>query len=112
MTGPRTNIEAIGLVAGFGLWSLAFVALYAVHGYACGSGAPPGDPTARAAMVALFAAFLVAHGWLAWWFARRWKQSGEGPVRFIRLASLVLAIAAAGTTIWTGLPVLTLSICA
>jgi len=112
MSAARTNAEALGLVAGFGLWSLAFVTLYGVHGYACGSGAGPGDTIVRIVLIALLGAFLAAHAWLAGLLARRWKRSGEGPVRFIRLASLVLAIAAAGTTIWTGIPVLTLSICA
>ncbi len=112
MSVPRTNAEALGLIAGFGLWSLAFVVMYGIHGYACGPSAAPGHAIVRVALVASLGAFLGAHAWLVWWFARRWKQSEEGPVRFIRFASLVLAIAAAATTLWTGIPVLTLSICA
>jgi hypothetical protein len=105
--------EPLGLVAPFALWALAFVLLYAGHGLACGIGVRPGhfDLETRWALTALLVTFLVAHGGLAWWFWRRLRVAEEPPLQFIRRAAFTLAVAAMATTFWTGLPVLTLSIC-
>lgn len=53
---------------------------------------------------------LVAHVALIVWFHRRWRSGGDR-LRFVRLASFVLAVASLGATIWTGIPILTLSLC-
>ena len=113
MITPRTNKEALGLVAGFGLWSLAFVVLYGGHGLACGVGVRPGhyDDLTRAILTVTFAAFIAAHVGLAWWLWHRFRSAPEGPVRLVRLVSLVLALAALGATAWTLFPVTVLTIC-
>lgn len=113
MTEPRTNLEALGLVAGFGIWSLGFVLLYGAHGLACGLGVRPGegDGITRAALILIYAAHIAAHLGLIRWFDRRRRKADPGPVRLIRTAALTLAVASLGATIWTGFPVLTLSIC-
>ena len=95
--------ETLGLIAGFGLWSLAFVALYGLHGLGCGIGIAPGG--LRAALVLLLGLFLAGHVVLAAWLMRVIHD------RFLRAASLVLAVGAGATTLWTGIPVALLSIC-
>jgi hypothetical protein len=110
---PRpTNREASGLVAGFALWSLAFVVLYGGHGFACSIDVRPGAGAslARWLLIGAWAALIVAHLALVAWFARR-LRGAEGSVLFVRRVSLVLAVAALGATLWTGLPVATLSLC-
>lgn len=108
------NAEPLGLVAGFALWSLAFVVLYGGHGFACGVGVRPGhyDGVARAALGLVLLLFVAAHVWLAWWFWRRLERAGERTIRFLRLASLTLAIGALITTVWTLFPVVALTLCA
>lgn len=108
MRAPRTA-EALGLLAGFLLWGLAFVTLYAVHGFACSTGMQ--DSVTRTALIALFLGFVAAHIWLAWHYWLRLRPALEPPLALVRLISFVLALAALATTVWTGSPVLLLSIC-
>lgn len=107
------NYEALGLVAPFLLWGLGFALLYAGHGLACGVGVRPGhfDDETRLALSGLFIVFVIAHCCLSWWFWRRWRTTDGPRLRFVRHASFLLAVGATATTFWTGLPVLTLSIC-
>lgn len=111
MTRAPRPFELLGLVAGFGLWSLAFAALYGLHGGACESGWSPA--AARAGLLALFVLFLAAHGVLGWWLWRRWRaaQGGDGALPALRFWSFLLALAAGLTTLWTGLPVALLAVC-
>lgn len=105
--GPRpTNVEIAGLVAGFALWSLAFLLLYGGHGALCAVGAGG----ARALLLSIWAGILLAHIGLILWFAKRWRVSPD-ELRFVRMASLILAIAAMAATVWTGLPIATLTLC-
>lgn len=106
MGGPRARAIA-GLVAGFVVWSAAFVLLYGLHGLAC---ADPGFGGTRPALLIGWAAMLAGHGLLAAWLWRRWRVGAE-EVRFVRLVSLVLAVAALGATVWIGLPVAVLGVC-
>lgn len=109
-TTPRpTNSETAGLVAGFALWSLAFLALYAGHGTLCAVEAD-GGPAARAVLLGIWTAIVIAHIGLINWFARRWRAAPE-QLRFIRLVSLILAVVAMAATVWTGLPAATLTLC-
>jgi hypothetical protein len=108
-TARPTNIETAGLVAGFALWSLAFLALYGGHGTLCALEAD-GGPAARAVLLGIWAAILAAHIGLIVWLARRWRAAPE-QLRFIRLLSVILAVAAMAATVWTGLPVATLTLC-
>lgn len=107
MSSRPSNREAAGLVAGFALWSLAFVLLYGAHGTICAYAEGAGF---RAVLVAIWIALIVAHAGLIAWFVRR-LNSAPTELRFIQLVSLILAIAALGATVWTGLPVISLKMC-
>ena len=109
MNGGAREAEALWLVAGFGLWSVGFALLYGAHGLACSLGVAP--VPARAALGLILAATLAAHLWLVALLRRRVASAAGGALRFVRLASLALAAAAAGATLWTGFPVLTLGAC-
>lgn len=104
-----TNREAAGLVAGFGLWALAFTLLYGAHGVIC-SGDTFGPVPARWALIAILVTMIIAHAGLIAWFIYRLKASPSSR-RLIRRASLSLAVAALGATLWTGIPALSLQIC-
>lgn len=106
--GPA-NGEAAGLVAGFGIWALAFLLLYGSHGAIC-SADMLGPAGARTTLIAIWIMAILAQGGLAIWFFRRLRAAPE-PLRFIRLASLILSVAAIGATVWTGLPAISLKAC-
>lgn len=107
MGSPRA-LEIAGLVAGFVVWSAAFVLLYSLHGLGC---ADPGfGGGTRWALVVGWGAMLAGHGLLAAWLWRRWRRAEE-ELRFVRLVSLVLALAAGAATVWIGLPVAVLGVC-
>jgi hypothetical protein len=112
MTRPNDR-ELVGLVSPFLLWGLAFVALYASHGAACGLGLVEraGVGSVRLVLSVLLAVFLAAHCRLAFAYWRRWRREDTGSVHFVRLASFILALGALATTAWTGFPVILLSIC-
>ncbi|MGP9822811.1 hypothetical protein ACTZWW_22520 [Salinarimonas sp. NSM] len=111
----------IGLVAGFLVWSSAFLVLYGLHALGCAWGweARAVGPTsalrlvlvlAWALHVALLAALALA--------ARRGLPpkglTGEGEDRTPALvagATLVLTLAALVATLWTGLPVVAYPLC-
>ncbi len=101
--------ETLGLIAGFGIWSSAFLALYGLHGALC---AADGAALARGGMGAVLALHLIAHALLVWWLAGRLRGTAAGGTRFVRQVSLALAVAATGATFWTGLPAMLLTVCA
>lgn len=105
--------EVLGLVVPFVVWALGFVLLYGGHGLACAVGVRTGDYAAitRIALGVLLAIVLVAQGWVAYRYALRLRMWRDEPRYFIRLASLVLAVAALVGSLWTGAPVLFLHIC-
>lgn len=109
MSGQPPDREAAALVAGFALWSLAFVLLYGAHGTICSVGASSGLGP-RAILIILWALMLAAHVALIAFFAARLRKASMLS-RFVRLAALVLSIAAFGATIWTGIPVISLQVC-
>lgn len=109
MSGRVATREALALVGPFMLWGLGFILLYAGHGTACSIGAER-EP-ARLVLAGLFLLTAAAHGWLCWWLWQRLGAAPEGPLRFVRLAGFTLSVAALVTTLWTGSPVLLLSIC-
>ncbi|MFN4183371.1 MAG: hypothetical protein ACK4M6_01180 [Hyphomonas sp.] len=110
MKNPPT-VEIIGLVAGFAIWSSAFVMLYALHGGACDGGWFSDLRQARGALAAVLALHLLLHVALCVWLWRRLQAGDRRSVIFLRTASFVLAICAAGATLWTSAPVLVLQIC-
>ncbi len=109
MTSGPTNREALGLLAGFALWSLAFGLLYGAHGAICATGLL-GETSARTVLIGLWLAVIAALAGLIPWLLHRLRTTRQ-ELRFVRLASLTLAIIALGATAWIGLPVLTLSLC-
>jgi hypothetical protein len=107
--GQPTNREALGLLAGFGLWSLAFGLLYGAHGAICATGML-GETGARAVLIGLWVAVIAALAALVPWLLRRLRAASH-ELRFVRLASLTLTITALGATVWIGLPTLALRLC-
>ena len=108
---PPPPIEILGLVAGFAIWSSAFVSLYALHGGACDGGWFSGPGAVRIALASVLALHLVLHAALCIWLWRRLQAGGDRRAIFLRSTSLILAFAAAGATVWTSAPVLVLGIC-
>lgn len=109
MSSEGRPAETLGLIAGFGIWSSAFLALYGLHGALCAGG---GAALARGGMGALLVLHLIAHGVLVWWLGGRLRGAATGGVRFVRQVSFVLAVASTGATLWTGLPAMLLRVCA
>ncbi|MFN3313368.1 MAG: hypothetical protein ACK46Q_07870 [Hyphomonas sp.] len=103
--------ETLGLVAGFAIWSSAFVLIYAAHGWACGSGLQVNQGSVRAILAVLLGLHLAAHAVLCVWLYRRMKTGEPPQASFLKLASFVLAVGAGGATVWTSAPVLFLEIC-
>jgi hypothetical protein len=100
--------ETLGFLAGFTVWSLAFVVLYSVHGGGCAAGAR--DEVLRPALVGILAIHAMGLAILAFWLFRR-MSLGTGESSFVRRLSFALAIAAGGSTLWIGVPVLFLTLC-
>lgn len=98
-------------VAGLILWAVAFSVIYGLQGLSCALGwdslGPAGLSAARIILIATYAGFIGLLAWLCW----RLRPS-TSPRNF--LGSLAFASAVIGliSTIYTGLPVLALSICA
>lgn len=107
---PTRPLALNGLVAGYVVWSAAFVVLYAVHATGCEWGWPL--PVLRAVLVALWATHLALAAGLtlaAWrWGARR---AALGEARFLGDATLVLCATALFATLWTLFPVAVLELC-
>lgn len=110
MKGAPTNREAAGLIAGFALWSLGFAGSYGLHGLFCGADMTGGHGGARMMLLGLYGLILMAEAGLIVWMLRRWRAAPRA-LHFVRGASLALAVAALVTTLWTGIPVLSLRLC-
>lgn len=108
---PPPPIEILGLVAGFAIWSSAFVSLYAVHGGACDGGWFARQETIRVVLAVILALHLLLHAALCFWLWGRAKEKTVPSVFFLRTATFVLALAAAGATLWTSAPVFILRVC-
>lgn len=99
--------ELLLLVTSFVIWSLAFVALYALHSLACEFGWAPA--LARGSLIAAWVGHAaVAAAFLAWTLRRR---QGRGALRFLHDATAGLAVAGAVGTLWVGLPVVLSELC-
>lgn len=107
---PPPPVLLVVFVAGFLIWSLAFVALYAAHSLICARA--PGWPPAIAhgVMAAIWIGHLAAIAALAAWIVRR-HPTERSDLRFLQRTSLMLALAAGIATVWTGLPILTTRAC-
>lgn len=97
------------LVAGFLLWSSAFVALYGVQGLGCrlgwdDMGLGPVSVN-RGALLAVWTVHVGLIGAMAAAQVRR-RSAGRGTA-FVDRAGLALTFCALVATIWTGIPILT-----
>ena len=102
-------------VAGFVVWSIAFVALYAVQALGCEWGWHLRDvgPVSQQHLVlgAIFAGHVAVIALLSLIAWRWWSGNGNGARGFIRIAAVALSVSALVATIWTGLPAVVLSAC-
>ncbi|UEM01338.1 hypothetical protein JL101_015105 [Skermanella rosea] len=109
MNGTAKPGKLLLLVAGFLLWSSAFVVLYGLQGLGCRLGwdAVGLGPVSlnRGALLAAWAVHLGLIGFLAAVLARR-RSHGRGTA-FLDRAGLALTFCALVATIWTGIPILT-----
>lgn len=123
-SGRRSGLLLLG---GFAVWGSAFVALYGGVSLGCAWGwdEEPLGPFSllRGVLLLILAVHLLVLALLLWWCWRSVAPgSGQGvrggpspwpsPWRFLGLASLAATGAALVATLWTGLPVLGLSVCA
>jgi hypothetical protein len=108
VTGDRNPRKLLLLVAGFVLWSSAFVVLYGIQALGCHLGWDDislGPVTLnRTALLAVWVVHLCLIGLLAAALARRRASAGDLP--FIERAGLALTFCALAATIWIGFPVL------
>jgi hypothetical protein len=106
--GKRTPRELLLLVAGFILWSSAFVILYSVQALGCRLGWDEvgfGPVTLnRGVLLAVWAVHLCLIGLLAAALMRR--RASMDPAPFIDRAGLALTFCALAATIWIGFPIL------
>ncbi len=96
----------LALIVGFSLWALAFVALYAAHGFSCAAG----FNGVRWILAGLWLILLAAGGGLVFAFLRKRVQEPKDAA-FLRRLGLILAIAALGAMLWTGIPTVLLETC-
>jgi len=103
----RTPLSGpLALIAGFSLWALAFVLLYAGHGYSCAAG----FDGVRWLLASLWLILLAAGAALILAFFRK-RARGPNDTAFLRRLGLILAVAALGAMLWTGMPVVLLEPC-
>lgn len=111
MKGPLL----LWIIAGFVGWSLAFVAIYGLHGVGCSYGwdAIAVGPTnlQRLVQITAWLAFLPPLVMLALWFRRRRTASGNSANRWLVQLGETCAWAGLAATIVTFAPTLTSSVC-
>jgi len=110
----------LAMIAGYLVWSLCFVALYAVLSVGCALHLQlrPGILGIDPLTLLLAAAWLLHLAALAWLVLAAWRKhprrphaNGTGPA-FLPWVTLVLHLTALAATVWIGLPVLLLPPCA
>lgn len=111
MNGPPLSPRRLWwLAAGFTIWCVALVILYALHAIGCAFGWPAGPLRLSLAVVLLL--HLVAIGWL--WRYRAKASRDPGPERigaFLHTVVLWTLIAALAATVITFGPALLLTAC-
>jgi hypothetical protein len=98
----------LGLIAGFAIWSSAFVVLYGFAGLACEYGwqRVPFGPLSlsRAIMLGIFAVHLAALAWLLSRQLRSLRDTARpDTVRFLNRAGTALTVTAIAATLWIGM---------
>ncbi|WP_116654120.1 hypothetical protein [Pelagibacterium sediminicola] len=97
------------LVVGFIVWSVAFIALYALNAIGCGFGWDAGFQ--RALLIGLFALHTVVLGGFAVGIVRHLRGAGFEPARTLAWAGLGLTVAALASTVLVFAPSLFASMC-
>ncbi|SFN46556.1 hypothetical protein [Variovorax sp. OV329] len=98
------------LAAGFVVWCIALVALYALHAIGCGFGWSAG--TLRWSLILVFAAHLAVIGWMWGNFARAAPGPEAGATGlFLHMAIVWATIAAFASTVLALGPPLLLTTC-
>ncbi len=112
-------LKLLAAVAGFVVWSSAFVVLYSIQGYACASELRNavwlGFNAATLVLTGAWLLHLAAGGALLWaaWRALPAGQSGEQDARtFLLGLTWMFAVSGFVATIYIGAPVLVLHPCA
>lgn len=97
------------LVVGFIVWSVAFIALYAVNAIGCGFGWDAGFQ--RALLIGLFALHTAILGGFVLGIVRHLRGAGTEPARTLAWAGLGLTVAALASTVLVFVPSLFASMC-
>ncbi len=106
---PIPPIRLWWLAAGFGVWCLALVVLYALHAIGCVFAWPTGP--LRVSLVVVLLASLIVIGWM-WRLARAAPDPAYGPPgTFLREVVVWTVIAAFVATVLTFGPPLLLTTC-
>ncbi|MET1756085.1 hypothetical protein ABVV53_11550 [Novosphingobium sp. RD2P27] len=97
-------------VSGLIVWAVAFSALYGLQGLGCALGwdAMMVGPIqlGRAALIALWLAFVAVQAWMIWHFSHHTHGS-----MFLNRLAVAIAVIGWVATIYTGVPVVTTSMC-
>lgn len=127
-TDTSSNKRALifGLLAGPVVWSVYFLAVYAVGEFGCLSGALAGTvaglPLVSVMVMAATLAALLVLAWAGWrtyagWRrARAWRATGEpanqpGRTQFLEAGALILLALFSAAVLLTGVPMLVLRPC-
>jgi len=97
--------NVLRLALPFTLWIIGFCAVYALQGLSCSRYWPTGLD-GRMALIAAAALFVLMQGLVLVAVLSR-----PGPSRFAQHTTVMLAVAALVATVWTSLPILTLTVC-
>lgn len=97
-------------VAGLILWAVAFSAIYGLQGLSCAFGWDAielaGSSVARIILIATYAVSVAVIAWLCWRL-----RPGSNTMSFLGTLAFASAIIGLISTIYTGMPVLALTIC-
>jgi hypothetical protein len=100
------------LVAGFIIWSAAFVALYGVNAIGCAFGWP--ELLQRGILIGLFAIHAAILAWLSVWTWRRFKSTSahaDKPAQLIEYVGAGVSITAFASTLFVLAPSFVLTMC-
>lgn len=109
----RSFSRLVLLVAALLIWSLAFIALYGVHGVACAAGwASAQDPwPLRLTLIGVWVIMTAGAVAFAAWTMKRPLEDPPAP-RFLRNATLAVAVIGVVATAWLGAPLFLVRVCA
>lgn len=103
---PGGKLLLLSLAAGFSLWAIAFVVLYAMLSVGCAfgwdeAGVVLGLSLQRLQLLLLIGIFLALHVALVIRLSVRQRRSGAATDRFLRSAARLAAIAALAASLFT-----------